>query len=104
MNSVITWPGAQTRFIARDYEDVTVGAVAVPLTAALAAQAFRAVLKVDGGATIRYRLDGVAPTASVGYIAYDGEQVELSHDDAMTFQAIRVGGTNATLRVIYYRP
>lgn len=104
MNSVITWPGAQTRFIARDYEEISVGASAVPLDATKAGNAFRAVIKTDGGGTLRYRIDGVAPTLTVGYPLYDGEQVELSHDDAMLFQAIRVGGTNAVMHVIYLRP
>lgn len=104
MNAVVTFPASQTRLIARDYQDIDLGAVATSLDATKAANCFRAYIKTDGAGTLRYRIDGVAPTSTTGVIFYDGEQLELSHDDAMLFQGIRVGATNPQLRVVFMRP
>jgi len=104
MNAVVTYPASQTRLVAREFEQISVGAVATALTAAYAASCFRAAIKVENGGTCRYRIDGTAPTAAIGTLLFDGEQLELSHDDAMLFQAFRVGAVNPLLDVTYLRP
>jgi hypothetical protein len=104
MNAVVTFPASQITLRARDYEAIDLGAVSTALNATKAGNAFRVAIKLDGGGTLRYRIDGIAPTATEGYIAYDGEQIELSHDDAVLFRAIRVGAVNPQLRCIYLAP
>jgi hypothetical protein len=104
MNASVTYPAAQITLRARAYEDIDLGAVSTALNATKAGNCFRAVIKTDGGGNLRYLIDGSAPTSTVGTILYDGEQVELSHDDAELFRAIRVGAVNPQLRVVYLAP
>lgn len=104
MNAVVPFRPEQIRLQVVAYEEISLGAVSTPLNATLAARCWRAVIKTDGGGTLRYRLDGGIPSATVGVPMYDGEQLELSHDDAVAFLAFRVDVTNPILRVIYYAP
>jgi hypothetical protein len=103
VNASVPFNPAQIRLVVRDYEEISVGAVATPLDATKAANCFRAVIKTDGGGSLRFRLDGGVPSGTVGTPMYDGEQLELSHDDAMAFLAFRLGATNPTMRVMYFR-
>lgn len=83
-----------------DYEEVSVGAAAIGLTAAKVAACWWAMVKCEG-ASCRFRKDGVDPSATVGYPLFDGEQVEMTREEAALFKAFRVGGSNPTLRVDY---
>jgi hypothetical protein len=104
MNAVVTFPASQITLKARAYEEISLGAVVTALDAVKAGNCFRAVIKTDGGGTLRYRIDGGTPSATVGTIMYDGEQLELSQADAMAFLAFRVDVVNPILRVIYLAP
>lgn len=56
------------------------------------------------GANIRFRLDGTAPTTTVGHILNNGDSLEVKGKDLLNqFKAIRDDATNATLRVTYYQ-
>jgi hypothetical protein len=104
MNSVVIFNPSQILLKATAYEEVSVGASATPLTATLAGNCFRAVIKLDGGGACRYRIDGGTPSATVGVPFFDGEQLELSQADALAFRAFRVDVTNPTMRVTYLAP
>lgn len=55
-------------------------------------------------AQIRYRLDGTAPTTTVGHLLEIGERLILEdHDEVKRFLAIRTGGTSGTLPVTLFR-
>jgi hypothetical protein len=56
--------------------------------------------KSDGMCPIRYRLDDVHPTASVGHLAAAGSQLELIGLTAIqSFRMIRQGAADATVCV-----
>ena len=83
------------------FESVTVDDTADILTAATYGTSKRALLTVET-AQIRFRLDGTAPTSSVGHIANAGDQIVLaSNGDIANFKAIRTTSTSATLRCSY---
>jgi hypothetical protein len=104
MNATVPFSPAQIRLQVTAYEEISLGAVSTPLDATKAGRCWRAVIKTDGGGTLRYRIDGGVPSQTVGTIFYDGEQLELSHDDAVAFLAFRVDAINPILRVNYYAP
>ena len=85
-----------------DYEAVTIGAVATGLTPSKVALAWRVVIRLDDGSEIRFRTDGPAPTASVGFPAFQLDQIELEHQEAVNFLAIRTSAPDMTAHVIYY--
>ena len=83
------------------FESVTVSGTAGGLTDATIASKYEAVITVET-AQIRFRLDGTAPTASVGHILEAGDVLILDSFNQMdNFSAIRTGGTSATLRCAY---
>lgn len=85
------------------FETVTVADTAISLTAGTYTTAIRAVISVET-ATLRYRVDGTAPTASVGHIANDGDVIILESSIAISnFQAIRTTGTSASISATYER-
>ena len=87
--------------LASAFESVTVDDTADILTAATYGTSKRALLTVET-AQIRFRLDGTAPTSSVGHIANAGDQIVLaSNGDIANFKAIRTTSTSATLRCSY---
>lgn len=53
----------------------------------------RAVLRVEGGNGIRWRDDGVNPTAAIGMPLYPGESLEVKIANLNTFKMIAVDGT-----------
>lgn len=90
------------------YESVTVAAAAVGLTSATfqpggATPARRAVLTLET-AQIRYRYDGINPTATEGHLLEVGDVLTLSGiPNLLQFRAIRTGATSGTLKVTYER-
>jgi hypothetical protein len=101
VNSVVTFNPSQVLLKATAYEEISVGATPTPLDATKAARCYRAFIKLDGGGSCRYRIDGGTPSATVGIPFYDGEQVELSQADAQAFLAFRMDVTNPIMRVTY---
>src|SRR5512133_163434 len=108
---------------AYDFESITVSGTAIGCTAAKikvlaiatgtggtgapasgrTREATSALITVEGQA-IRFRLDGTAPTASVGHQLNPGDSLQLEGYDAIArFLAIRVDAADATLRVTYFR-
>lgn len=86
------------------FEAVTVDNTAggVGLTAATFDSSTRAHISLET-AQIRYRVDGGAPTATVGHILEIGCMVELeSASEIANFKAIRTGSTSGTIQVSYF--
>lgn len=88
------------------FEQMTVSSVALPLTATTYNRdgivADLAVITVETDA-VRYRVDGAAPTASVGHqIAANGNVTVYGINNIRRIQLIRVT-TDATVFVTYYR-
>lgn len=97
-----------------DYETITVGTSAVGLTAskinklsptASTKGAIKTLVIISvEGANIRYRIDGIAPTSTVGDLVYAGDRITFDdYYDAYNFKAIRdsAAATDATLQVQY---
>lgn len=82
---------------ANGYQQITDLSTAVPLT--VPAGTTLALLKVSG-APVRYRDDGVLPTASVGYPLAVGDELVYTANFS-TFRAIQISA-GAVLDVIYY--
>lgn len=88
-----------------NYEAVTVSSSAVGLTSTKynpsGHKAQVAFITVEG-AQIRFRYDGTDPTSSEGHLFSPGDVLELiGFENIENFKAIRVGSTDATLRVTY---
>lgn len=83
------------------YQQITVSSTAIGLTIPKGAQ--KAVFAVEAQ-PLRYRNDGVDPTASVGMLCAAGVQFEMHTKEALEkFKAIRSGGTDSVLSVTYYK-
>ena len=81
------------------YQSRTVSSTAVSLSPT--SGAIRAVISVED-ADVRFRSDGDAPTTSEGHILFINDIVILeSAADLASFQAIRDGAVDATLKVSY---
>jgi hypothetical protein len=64
--------------------------------------AVRALVGVEAQ-PLRWRDDGTAPTATVGFNVKADVNFELFGSQSLkAFRAIRTGGTSATLNVVYY--
>ena len=91
-----------------DFEQVTVAGVAIGLTAAKVTPATGrpadyVVITVET-ADVRCRVDGTAPTATVGDLLPVGSSVALVGWPSINgLSCIRTGATSATLDVSYYR-
>ena len=84
------------------YEQKTVSTTAVALTA-IPAGASRAIVMVEAQ-PLRYREDGTAPTSSVGVLCVSATRFELESRQAIEgFKAIRSGGTDSVVSVLYYK-
>ena len=82
------------------YESISVSSVAVILTVATYGPRPHAVITVEDN-SIRFRLDGTAPTATEGHLAEPGDVIHLhNHDQLEDFQAIRTGA-DAVLKCSY---
>lgn len=83
------------------YEEISVGAAAVGLTAAqVQASTLVRVSFADGA--MRFRSDGTDPTAAVGIPALNGQERVFLRSEALTAKFIRVTGLNGLLRVTYF--
>ena len=83
------------------FESVTVSTSSVGLTAATFGDAQYALITVETAA-VRFRLDGTAPTATVGHVREVGEGLELDRNTQLEdIRFIRRDGADATLRVSY---
>lgn len=84
-----------------DYEAITVAGTAVGLTASEISGHDLAFISLESG-QIRFRLDGIEPTASEGHILEIGDVLELVGSDVLAnFKAIRTGSDSGTLRCSY---
>ena len=82
------------------FEQITVGASAIGLTAASIGKA--AFITIEN-ADIRYRIDGTNPTATVGHLVGNGGSIYLAEVKSLAnFKMIRTGDTSATAFVTHY--
>ena len=80
------------------YEDLSVAGTSVGFTAATYGAASIAQVLVQG-APVRFRLDGTAPTATVGDTLEIGDRLELeTQDEVQKARFISRDGASATLR------
>ena len=80
------------------YETLSVSTSAVPFTSATFDRANVAFVTVEGS-PVRYRVDGTAPTASVGHELLVGDALRLNnHSEVENIQFISIDGNTATLR------
>jgi hypothetical protein len=99
--------GMSVALVPLGYESVTAGSAAVGLTASVYAStsgtASYALIDVES-ADIRYLVTGANPSSSNGHPVANGGELTLCGIDAIRqFKAIRSGGSDATLRVTYFR-
>lgn len=99
-------PGHNSRLVAFAFESVTVSTVSIGGTAATynptgGPGAVEALVQVEAQ-PIRWSVAST-PTAAIGHAAIDTNQIRLCDGDIATFRAIRSGGTDAVLRITYYR-
>jgi hypothetical protein len=94
-----------------DYEEITVGVSAVgctqskitPTTGPYARMSARAALVSSENGDTRFRIDGGAPTASIGHYLTNGDTLVLTGTQAIQqFRAIRCADTDALLKVTYF--
>lgn len=82
------------------YEQITVGQTVGGLT--VPPNTTRAIFGVEGQ-PLRYRTDGEDVTADAGFLVKADVSFEIVGKQALTqFKAIRSGGTDATINVLYY--
>lgn len=87
-----------------NYESLTVADSSVGFTAATIVDRTKALVTVETAA-VRFRLDGTAPTSSVGHILYPDDVLELDSEDQLTnIRFIRRDATSATLRCAFGSP
>ena len=91
------------------FEQITVAGTSIGFTAATHAgpttggPAILATVNVEG-AQVRYRLDATNPSATVGALFNDGDELLVwATMDIDSIQFIRTGGVSATLNVHYAR-
>jgi hypothetical protein len=82
------------------YEKLTVSSTALALSASVYQRARSAIIRIESD-SVRYRLDGVAPTATDGILMNAGDVLVLS-DPLLVhlFRVIRVSG-DAVLHAAY---
>ncbi|MEE9149976.1 MAG: hypothetical protein V3U27_21570 [Candidatus Tectomicrobia bacterium] len=86
--------------MAIDFESLTISSSAVSITATIIDQHHDDALITVETAAVRFRIDGTAPTATVGHVLEVGDILELRGvGEIGKFQAIRRDGSDATLRV-----
>jgi len=84
-----------------EFESITVSSSVVSLNSSYAAGADTVLITSESNA-IRYRVDGLDPSASVGHTMVAGGGVELEGFwEISQFRAIRRDASDATLRVTY---
>jgi hypothetical protein len=85
----------------KGYEQLTVSSTSVGLVS-IPAGASRAIVMVESQ-PLRYREDGTAPTSLIGVLCVAATRFELESRKAIEgFRAIRSGGTDSVVSVLYY--
>ena len=87
--------------VAIDFETLALGAAAKGFSPQRAGRANRAWLTVESG-SLRYRLDGVAPTAAVGHLLAEGGSLELEHRDQVQRIRLIAVGASSTVRASFF--
>ncbi len=89
--------------VATDFEALAItNAVAVALTEAKIANKVKAMITVET-AEIRWRIDGTAPTTTVGHMGAKGDIIMLTNaTDIGHFKAIATSATAASLSITYF--
>ncbi len=83
------------------FESITVGTTAVTLVIGEQGGNTQALITVEDAA-VRFRLDGVSPTASVGHVIEAGDTLVIQKGTTLSkVRFIRRDGVDATLRVSY---
>lgn len=83
------------------FETITVSSTAVALTEARAVGHTHALITVETAA-VRFRIDNIAPTASVGHTLDVGDVLKLENNQVLDqIQFIRRDGADATIQVSY---
>lgn len=85
-----------------DYEEVDVGNVVIGLSSSKLIGCQAVEIRFTGG-DLNFRVDGGAPTASVGIPAYDGDTQKMSAKEAVNLKMIRTGVTNGKARTTFYK-
>jgi hypothetical protein len=84
------------------FQTLTVSGSAVGLTVPTAAN-IMAIISVENN-SVRYRDDGTNPTASIGFLLYPGNTLNLENLTVLNAtKFIAVDGTDATLSIGYYQ-
>ena len=83
------------------YEELTIAAVAVGPVSANIERCNYAIVQMQAG-PVRYRDDGTAPTALVGWPLFNLDQPTFSVASMRKLQFIRIGATNGLARIRYY--
>lgn len=99
--------GWSNQLVPMGFETITVSTAAIGFTSATittttasAAYAFFTLETAD----IRYRVDGVDPTAAVGHAAAaSSANFVCGRAAVVAFRAIRSGGSDSTMRVTYFK-
>ena len=89
--------------LANEFEQLTIDATVagIPLAPAKYTINTKAFITVET-APIRFRIDGVAPTATVGHLLNIGDSAELdSASNIANFKAIRTTGVSAVINCTY---
>lgn len=92
------------KYNATDFETITVANTAIGLTNSKfnTSPKQKKAFITSETAQMRYRLDGTAPTATVGHILLPMQSLVLEgYTQMLNFQAIRTGSTSGNLQVTY---
>jgi hypothetical protein len=86
-------------FVAASYGVAVTASTALPgVAAAKTDGATIAYVQADGG-SVRFRIDGTAPTATTGFLIPAGTVQPLNMADAATFLGIEASGATAVLNI-----
>ena len=85
--------------MAIDFETLTVSTTSVGISSGIVDQQHNYAFITVETAAIRFRLDGTAPTASVGHPAEAGSTITLNGDEVPKFRAIRRDGVDSSLSI-----
>jgi hypothetical protein len=95
--------GFPTQTVPFAFEQITVSTVSIGFTTATLSTGNYAIVTTETN-PIRYRSDGVAPTAAVGHLAAAGSTIEVCGKAAASqFRMIRQGAADATAFATYYK-
>ena len=101
----------ETEYAAGDYESITVSSTAVGFTASklnptsgdFKGMNCKEVYCTSETASLRFRMDGINPTATEGHLLPSGSELKIKNPQSIAkFKAIRNTTTDAVLKVTYY--